>query len=449
MDKNSAMPGGEPPVQENNINPEPVVAQVREDTVVVEATPVVMPEPQATTEPSENTVLIKPPKKKFSLAAIIGFVVFGLLLIGGIGFAIWYFAVYQNPQNVAFDAVNKFLSAESVQTKGQFTLNLDDEDDDTRFRYQIDLDNKSKTLPNAATATLSMSEIDESGSVIDDHTVSIDLGTAIMSDGAIYFQIANLTDAVDTIVTDDSAFKTEVGQAIYNVIELVDGEWWKISIPEIVDELDMGSSARPIKNLYSCIIDASKKDHSNEYAEYYRTHQFINVEKSEDSAPANGTSDYVATIDYDNLAGFLNELPRSEFSGEIMACYNTYAEATDGETVSPDDAETITAADLEKEMPEDLYIRLNISDFDHQLKSIIVGSDSSDYEFAGWLSFTYEPADVVAPDSYRPVTELVDEVMEIFMALFAANDGGVGDYYYYDPAGDLPNYDSAFGQTGV
>jgi len=472
MNKNPTTPSAEPPVQDNNTNPnlEPTVAEVHTDTVVVEGKPVVMPEPATTpadapapdpvaVAPSENTVLLKPPKKKFSLAAIIGFVVFGLLLVGGIGFAIWFFAVYQNPQNIAFDAVNKFLSAPSVQTKGEVSFRTKNDEGNNYISFSVKLDNKSKTLPNSATADLTISEVTEAGSVVEDHTISIDLGTAIMSDGVIYFQVANLKDALDKVLTEQTLPENDFSNAIFDMIETVDGEWWRISIPEVVDELDLGSSGEPIKDLYSCVIDASKKDHSGQIAGYYRDHQFINVEKTDEIGGANkGNTYYKVDLDYDNLAGFLNEMPNSDLTGDVLVCINDYAEATGGETVSKNDAEKISADDIRKEMPEDLNIYLQISDFSHQLETVSFNSKSDgEYDLTGAFSFTYEPAEVKAPENYRPVSELVEEIVNILSAYITFTpDYGYEDPYYDEPwlddetGLDLPmNSDSAFGQTGV
>ncbi len=461
MDKNSATPSAEPPVQDtnnDNVAPEPTVVGIQDDTVVVEATPVVLPTPESgsTTDAapaqSDNTVLIKPPKKKFSLAAIIGFVVFGLLLVGGIGFAIWYFAVYQSPQNVALDAISKFFSAEHVQMNGGLTVTIDDEDNDTAFAYSIRFENESRTLPNATTATLTMSEVDDEGNIVDGHEISLDIGTAVMSDGVIYFQVAKLAEALDTVITDESFSKTEIGQAVYKIVELVDNEWWKISIPEIIDELDMGSSGKPVKDLYSCIVSAAQADYMSEYADFYRANQFVSVAKNAELSEniGSGHTYYDITLDYDRLAGFLNELPRSKYSTEITACYNAYADATDGEKVSVDDAEQITAADLKEGMPEGLEIYLQASDFEHRLETVAFNmpKNNEGYALTGAIGFIYEAGEVTAPSSYRSVTELIDDVVEIITPLFIAGDDR-GDYYYYDDEGDLWEFDSAFDSIGV
>lgn len=455
MEKKSAPSGAEAPADQTSQAQEPIVKTVEEDVTVVEATPVVLAETDQpgveNPQPTENTVLIKPPKKKISLAAIIGFVVFGLILVAGIGFAVWYFAVYQNPQNIAFDAMNKFLSAEHVQSKGQVQF-LSKGDQPMHFKFE--LENESKSLPSAASAKLTISRVEQKGTdytVVSDDSISLDLGSVVMPDGVIYFQVSNLTEMVETLIPDQSVFASEVGQAISNIIELVDGEWWRISVPEIVEELELGSDGKPIEELYSCVISAAQKDNSDQIAGFYREHQFINIEKSKDTSPTNGTSDYLATLNYDNLAGFLNELPHSTTSTEILACYNTYAEQTDGDQISPEDAETVSPDDLRKTIPENTYIRLNISDFEHELKAITVGLTDDDADLTGGFSFSYEPASISAPENYRSVTELVDEAVTIISELFyVAPDFGCDsdnpDYCFNQPSG---NFDSAFDSFGV
>lgn len=47
--------------------------------------------------PVDTVVLVKPPKKK-KTGLIVSIIIVILLLLGGIGFAIWYFAVYQSPK---------------------------------------------------------------------------------------------------------------------------------------------------------------------------------------------------------------------------------------------------------------------------------------------------------------------------------------------------------------
>lgn len=73
--------------------------------------------------PVDTVVLVKPPKKK-KTGLIVSIIIVILLLLGGIGFAIWYFAVYQSPENVVFNSVNKLITAEHVSPHGSFTTTI-------------------------------------------------------------------------------------------------------------------------------------------------------------------------------------------------------------------------------------------------------------------------------------------------------------------------------------
>lgn len=130
----------------------------------------------ATGAPVDTVVIVKPPKKK-KTGLIVGIIIAALLVLGGVGAAIWYFAVYQSPENVVFDAMNNFLSAQHVQAEGEFTYHVVDEDTENSFLYTLKLENKSNTLPNATNLNLSIRKTDSSDET---STLSVDLGTAII-----------------------------------------------------------------------------------------------------------------------------------------------------------------------------------------------------------------------------------------------------------------------------
>lgn len=370
----------------------------------------------ATGAPVDTVVIVKPPKKK-KTGLIVGIIIAALLVLGGVGAAIWYFAVYQSPENVVFDAMNNFLSAQHVQTEGEFTYHVVDEDTENSFLYTLKLENKSNTLPNATNLNLSIRKTDSSDET---STLSVDLGTAIMSDGVIYFQISNLIATLEELSVDSSEFDNDFAVAIYDIIEIVDGEWWRISIPEIIDELDLGDDARQLKNLYSCVIESAKKDHTGELAALYREHPFASIEKATDETAVAGSTAYDATLNYDQLADFFNELPDTSSSTDIMACYNTYAEATGGEKISPEDATEISADDIREALPEEYELGFVITNGSHELTHITFSTIKNDQEWlAAQFSFTYEPADVTVPAEYRPITELFEEIAEIIAELFA------------------------------
>lgn len=407
---------------------EPVVTVVETPSAPA---PETMPATDAVTgAPVDTVVIVKPPKKK-KTGLIIGIIIAILLVLGGIGFGIWYFAVYQNPDKVVFDAVNNLITAKNVQATGEINFYAPYEDDaETTVGFRIKLKNEAKTLPTATTAELSMFEIDlQDQSVVEDHEITIELGTVQMSDGVIYFHASQLTDALDTFFEDED--ENIFAVAIYEVAELVEDEWWRISVPEIIDELSNNGIDLPgseLKEYYNCTLQAIKKDYSGELAILYARTPFVVFQNVYEGQKTDGHFIYDVSLDYDNLADFLNALPNTEYSTEVTACYNNFLRATDSddEIVSPSDAKKITAAELKDALSETPYLHLDIIASGHQLASVTFGNLDNNHgklTFGGYFQFVYEPAEISAPNEYRPVAELFDEVAEIVYELYYDNFG--------------------------
>ncbi len=127
MDKKSTNIAGaaEPALNNATAAPaQPVVTVTETPASVPGSTPVAETMPATdpvTGAPVDTVVLVKPPKKK-KTGLIVSIIIITLLLLGGIGFAIWYFAVYQSPENVVFDSVNKLITAKNVQTEGELNF---------------------------------------------------------------------------------------------------------------------------------------------------------------------------------------------------------------------------------------------------------------------------------------------------------------------------------------
>ncbi len=439
MDKKSTNIAGaaEPALNNATAAPaQPVVTVTETPASVPGSTPVAETMPATdpvTGAPVDTVVLVKPPKKK-KTGLIVSIIIITLLLLGGIGFAIWYFAVYQSPENVVFDSVNKLITAKNVQTEGELNFLAPYEKyDDSTILFQIKFDNQSKSLPTATTATLTMSEVDlDDHSVIEDHEISVELGSVQMSDGVIYFRASEITTALDTFFEDEDdadVFQT----ALYEIATLIEDEWWQISIPDLIDELDDSGLDLPsseIKELYSCAVNVMNQDYSGEIAGLYNRNQFLIFDQSVESSNIPGHVIYDMSINYDNLANFLNTLPHASYSLELTTCYNDFLKATDNteETVSPDDAEKITADNLREAFSDKPTIRFDIHSSSHLLDAITFGDSADNNQVYGYLKFSYDSSEVSAPSEYRPITELFEEAVEIF------------NYYLMGPE-ELPGLD--------
>lgn len=421
-------------------------AGVPGSTTAAETMPATDP---ATGAPVDTVVLVKPPKKK-KTGLIVGIIIIILLLLGGIGFAIWYFAVYQFPENVVFDSVNKLITAEHVSPHGSFTTTISE--DDYTYNLTFNLESSSRRLPNETNLSLLLGITDSKGEPLTDEAIKLNLGAVQLVDGVIYFKFSQLADAFEQIhsarintvcsnpLVDCVDAMSEFELALYDIIEVVDDEWWQISLADILDEIDMFEDwqADAFKDMYSCVLSAANSNYSPELAKLYREYRFLNFEtiSSEPTRPE-GTTGYVVTLDYDAFAGFLNSVKTTDAAESFYTCYNSaldtaYAKADDHEydkedlaeaKLSADDFDDITTSDLKEIFSDDFITTLYIDTWSHELREFIAFPRLNDEKLAISVAFDYSIQPVAeAPAEYRPVSELFEEVIEIVVELFSEDE---------------------------
>lgn len=374
-----------------------------------------------------------PREKKGRIGLIIGIIIGLLVLIGG-GIAIWFFAWYNNPEQVAYDAMMHFFQAENVGFEGGLTFFFDDkgqpigvpDPSDGEYYYSetspiksviISFDNASSTLPNAASAKITFLFNPEV--VTGNPRVNIAIQNVFLRNGDLYLQISGLVDSIKTIEVDEDERKA---MEIYlNMIELIDNEWWRISIPELLEEMQVPSEqADTLTSAYRCVIDAISQNNSDELAQIYKQHRFVKVTptkqlgtESEYAELAAGHKAYELSLDKEELAEYLNRVMETERTTEIYGCINQALTAYGSDhQFSVDDVPEISASDIEWSDQNKIY--LEISQFGHQLRSATpyFYDDDGNYIGSGTILFKYDPVTVTAPDNYRPITDLFTELAD-------------------------------------
>lgn len=386
-------------------SPEPAnVVEVGTDAAVV----------PGTENETPVTVVVKPPKRS-KLSTVVAIVFLILFLIGGGCLAYWYFGVYNKPENVALDAMRQFITAPSVTTNGKISI-VASQSYASKVVVTVEFDSSSRKLPNSTTTKLSIAERDDDGEVIDDHEITIDLGSAIMSDGVIYLQISHLQESFDLIMeNDDTPADNDFIDLIQDVIDLIDGEWWRISVPDLISELGDDEMADEFAEYYNCAIDVVNKADYSEIATIYTQNPFISVEKSDQDSTESGETIYNVKLENDAFAGFINAIPYTKLAEDAYACYND--DDSYGEVVA-EEYEPITGADVERVIPDDVTILATINNGNHRLKKFHLDAANSKQPVTVDLEFDYSEVEVSAPESYRDVTELVDGISEIIYKAF-------------------------------
>lgn len=362
-----------------------------------------------------------------------------LVLLGG--FAIWFFAYYNQPDKIVFDAVEQVLQADHVSLQGGFSFMPKEASEDNPIKMiLISFENSDKSLPVTNTANLQI--IFDQNKLPEDSvdSITVKAKNIMLKDGAIYFQISGLADAFVGIWDTMAALDPEAGSIDYinntgamldvieQLISAIDDEWWRVSIDDLVAEMEDEESEN-YREMYGCAVSLADSDLSGAAASLYRSHRFVKVkpakylEPNDDNGHTSiekGYNAYTISVDSQELADFVNAFPDTDEVQDFIDCYNGVAEKSDGKTISTNDISKMKASDFE--WPEELHLSAEISKVGHKLRSVYADYDDIDnYTGGGSVLVKYDAAATEAPTEFRPISELYEEIANVIMVLFLGN----------------------------
>lgn len=367
---------------------------------------------------------IKIPSEKKRTGLIVGIVVAVLLVLCG-GLILWFYLWYSNPDQVAYDAMTHLIEAENVGIEGGISIINPDEDSALKM-VSIAFDASSNNLPSSTAAKIMF--IFDADKVEGDPQILIEVKNIVMRDGVIYLQIGGIMDSIDSLEIDDDTRASM--EYFLNTLEAIDNEWWQISIPDLLETMELPAQQNDaLTGMYRCAMQAINSDMSGEIATIYKQNQFVEVKSSKQLAPdvedvvdalEAGHKAYELTINKDKMASFVNRLPETQTANDFFACYNDVAKQYGGERLSTNDFDEISAEDVEWPDSEHLRVFLEISQFEHRLRSVNIFTYDDDGQTTGGgiVVFKYDTVTVNPPESYRPITELFDELSEMFSQMF-------------------------------
>ncbi len=390
----------------------------------------------------ETTVV---PKKKKHTGLIIFIVVLILTLLGAGGVAAWYFLCHNNPENVAYSAINGLLQSKDVTVSGAFSSIIENEEgNDLKLLATFEPDQNGAT--GETKLTVMLSQLDANGNVIGAEPYRFEVGSVIMSDGVFYIRVDELAEIFDKLIAEGNLSEDDIygiTDAVAKILDTVDGEWWQISVPDLVDlTIEDNTDAQAAKNFYTCLVNVAHQDIKGELAKIYSNNRFVNVTKPESAASlayAEGNTLYNVSFDYDKMANFVNALPSSETAQSIYNCYNRYLDST-GDTnakrLSADSMGTVTADDLRETIPEDADINVQITNWEHKLSQVDIRSNDGSEALLS-LVFEYKGIEVKAPENYRPISELFEELVQVVAGILDSIQSGTGGGVTYDPETEM------------
>lgn len=440
MDQDPKMQGTQP-----ETSPTPAAASVATSGATASTTQVqsndtaVVPPPADVAEPVSSTAAmpvqtiepVAPPKKKRT-GLIATIVILLLALLAGVGVAIWYFAIYSNPEKVAYDAVTGFLKQPNMVSDGMVIARTKMENGNN-LSVIVGLDSKTTGRAGESAVTVKTAITDESGAEAGTYEYEVEAGSIFTEDGVIYIRINKVVEAVDKLIddirsADPEAYFGDNFDIFYDLLGDIDGEWWQISVPDLVDEfIDDNSVARPIKDFYTCVLDTAHQDIGAQIASVYDANRFLNVKKIK--GDLFGDSTYRVTFDNEKMASFMNGTLDIDAGKEAEKCVKNLADELDG--TYEFNKTYVDAGDIE-DISENVEFEMIVSNFGHELKAISATAKSLNEgeQFTAGFEFTHPEVTVSAPESYRPVSELLEGIVDAVMEFVNR----------FDPA-DNPDYE--------
>jgi hypothetical protein len=365
-----------------------------------------------------------PRKKKTGLA--VGVTVGVVAALGAGGFGVVY-AMDSKPENVAVSAISDFLNTKSMGIDGVFEISQAS----SGLKAKLELKSKS-TASHDSSADASL--IVEAGG----KEVKVSIGTVVMKDYTIYIKLDGLKNAAELALSmmpsGYSSAANTYEDLINDIVGEIDGAWWKINVPELIDEVDAltSSNKSKAKEAWQCFTSAADKAYEKQgkYADLYKENAFVSLEdyKGDKKSSAKGTA-YKLKLDAGKLTAFANKVSNDFDDLGLTDCMNKLNSGNKTATVRYVDEEdydedadfdintTVKKVELKEEdvkkaienLP-DVILTIENGLFSHKLTGLYV--DLSANQFTGKIDFAFnrDVKEVSAPSDAKSISKAIESI---------------------------------------
>lgn len=373
----------------------------------------------ASTEPKAKK------NKNHTKAVLIAGGVIAVLGLGGLGTA---YAIANTPENIALSAVASVFAAKQKHVSSTFSLNLKDSKVVGVKSAQLTLDADINTDKEVSTtAELAVNFYDTK--------IKLSLDTVILKDYTVYIKINQLKAAAKAVLeqynqsvksgdfsvdysdSDDYTSKPPYEDIINQLVGKIDGEWWRISIPELIDVDEKLSAKEKVeaKKTYGCIVNfLSDAKTKVDYAELYQKHAFISLQPYEgyQKFDSEGKA-YIIQFSSNKIADFGNALASSFKGLGVKECFPENV-LNDGSDDDVDGDEKLSANDVDgiiRQWPTTIVTVKN-NFFSHEVTGLYsdLKTDSDSYTGAVKFNFSNQVKEVKAPANAQSITKFSEEI---------------------------------------
>lgn len=373
----------------------------------------------ASTEPKAKK------NKNHTKAVLIAGGVIAVLGLGGLGTA---YVIANTPENIALSAVASVFAAKQKHVSSTFSLNLKDSKVVGVKSAQLTLDADINTDKEVSTtAELAVNFYDTK--------IKLSLDTVILKDYTVYIKISQLKAAAKAVLeqynqsvksgdfsvdysdSDDYTSTPPYEDIINQLVGKIDGEWWRISIPELIDVDEKLSAKEKVeaKKTYGCIVNfLSDAKTKVDYAELYQKHAFISLQPYEgyQKFDSEGKA-YIIQFSSNKIADFGNALASSFKGLGVKECFPENV-LNDGSDDDVDGDEKLSANDVDgiiRQWPTTIVTVKN-NFFSHEVTGLYsdLKTDSDSYTGAVKFNFSNQVKEVKAPANAQSITKFSEEI---------------------------------------
>ena len=373
----------------------------------------------ASTEPKAKK------NKNHTKAVLIAGGVIAVLGLGGLGTA---YVIANTPENIALSAVASVFAAKQKHFSSTFSLNLKDSKVVGVKSAQLTLDADINTDKEVSTtAELAVNFYDTK--------IKLSLDTVILKDYTVYIKISQLKAAAKAVLeqynqsvksgdfsvdysdSDDYTSTPPYEDIINQLVGKIDGEWWRISIPELIDVDEKLSAKEKVeaKKTYGCIVNfLSDAKTKVDYSELYQKHAFISLQPYEGDQKFDSEGKaYIIQFSSNKIADFGNALASSFKGLGVKECLpeNVLNGGSDDDVDGDDKLSANDVDEMIRQWPTTIVTVKN-NFFSHEVTGLYsnLKTDSDSYTGAVKFNFSNQVKEVKAPANAQPITKFSEEI---------------------------------------
>lgn len=348
------------------------------------------------------------PSKQKRTSLNIALVILGVILLAGIGFAVWFFAYYNSNGVVMRDAFHNIAmrTSDNIEFDGAITSDSDNSKGSIKGFSKYDSDKAMTTLDG---------QIESNGISL---KAGLDL-TAKADGSELYFRVRT-PEAIDQMI----AQSDQSGMAKALTQQLTD-KWLSFKISDLTDMYkqmaiatdDSNKQIEAIKDYQKCLLNNNKKLQSDKAvrSDLLKAIQDAKAFKIERSKDSNGQK-FVITLDSNKIKTLVKNVQKSQYVKLTNDCTTKLAKATDQEMSNSNlDKSVDEAADSLKKLIDETKPKLTfwVTTWGHQPTKAALSMTTKSGDATVNMDFTAKStgkkSNIELPKGATPITNVLQQ----------------------------------------